>query len=128
MRPFRQIETAELMVSVSNYTSSYAKALLAATKQADLVRSDEPKKMHGLTPEQMSRMEREMEGLSRDFKALEASYGDDVLHLVVASGYLNRLISNAAIEQFLEAHHPELLVEFKAIISSASLDQVVQPN
>ena len=43
MRPMRQIEAAELMNTAGNYTSSYAKALLAATRQADLVKADKPK-------------------------------------------------------------------------------------
>ena len=33
LKPMRQIEAAELMVTAGNWTSSYAKALLAATKQ-----------------------------------------------------------------------------------------------
>lgn len=128
MKAFRQIEVADLMVSAGNFSSSYAKALLAGTKQTDLARPDTPKKIHGLTPEQMSRMEREMESVTGDFKAIESSYGEDVLHLVVASGYLNRLISNPAIERYLDKRHPELLVEFRAIIAAASLDQGTLPS
>ena len=37
MRPMRQIEAAEVMTAAANYTASYAKALLAATKQSELV-------------------------------------------------------------------------------------------
>ena len=33
LKPLRQIEAAELMVSASNFSTSYAKALLAATRQ-----------------------------------------------------------------------------------------------
>nr|WP_295238593.1 plasmid partitioning protein RepB C-terminal domain-containing protein [uncultured Brevundimonas sp.] len=99
MRAVRQIEAAELMISAGNFTGSYARALLAATRQSDLVQSHKPKKIGGMTPEQMARMEREMASLTADFKTLEASYGDDVLHLVVASGYLSRLVANPAIEQ-----------------------------
>jgi ParB-like chromosome segregation protein Spo0J len=44
MKPYRQIEVAELMVSAGNYTSSYAKALLAGTKQTDLAKPERPKK------------------------------------------------------------------------------------
>src|SRR4029077_11153376 len=40
MRPMRQIEAAELMNTAGNYSASYARALLAATRQADLVKSD----------------------------------------------------------------------------------------
>ena len=128
MKPYRQIEAADLMASAGNFSSSYAKALLAGTKQDDLARPDVQKKVHGLTPEQMSRMEREMETVTGDFKAIEASYGEDVLHLVVASGYLNRLISNAAIEDYLERRHPELLIEFRAVVAATSLDQGTLPN
>jgi hypothetical protein len=69
-----------------------------------------------------------METVTGDFKAIEASYGEDVLHLVVASGYLNRLISNSAIEDYLERRHPELLVEFRAVVAATSLDQGTLPN
>lgn len=128
MKPYRQIEAADLLASAGNFSSSYAKALLAGTKQDDLARPDMQKKVHGLTPEQMSRMEREMETVTGDFKAIEASYGEDVLHLVVASGYLNRLISNPAIEDYLERRHPELLIEFRAVVAATSLDQGTLPN
>jgi len=123
MKPVRQIEVAELMISAGNFTSAYAKALLAATRQADLVHSDKPKRVGGMSSEQMARMEREMASLTQDFKALEASYGDDVLHLVIASGYLSRLVNNAEVERYLRGRHPEILDEFRAIISAASLDQ-----
>jgi hypothetical protein len=43
-------------------------------------------------------MEREMGALQQDFKAVEASYGDDVLHLVIASGYLAKLVNNPEID------------------------------
>lgn len=123
MRPMRQIEAAELMTTAGNYTASYAKALLAATRQADLVKSDQPKKVGGLTTEQMARMEREMEALQQDVKSVESRYGDDVLHLVIASGYLSKLVGNTAIKRYLGQHHPELLAELTTIISAASIDQ-----
>lgn len=123
MRPMRQIESAELMLTVHNWTSSYAKALLAATKQEDLAKPDRPKKIGGLTREQMARMEREMASLHQDFKQIEESYGDDILHLVVASGYLNKLVGNSEIERYLAQRYPEFLDEFRAIIVASSLDQ-----
>jgi len=124
MKPMRQIEAAELMVTAGNYTASYAKALLAATRQADLVKADTPKKIAGMTPEQMARMEREMEKLQRDLKTVESRYGEDVLQLVIASGYLSKLVANAEIKRYLGQHHPEILSEFRAIIAATSLDQV----
>ena len=37
--------------------------------------------------EQMARMERETEKVQRDLKTVESRYGEDVLQLVIASGY-----------------------------------------
>lgn len=124
MKPLRQIEAAELMISVNNFTLAYAKAILAATKQSDLAKPDQPKKIDGMTPEQMARMERELDSLNRDFKAVEETYGDDVLQLVLASRYLGRLVENANIQGYLVKYHPDVLAEFQVIIGAASLDQM----
>src|SRR6202043_1430382 len=115
MKPMRQIEAVELMSAMNNFTARYAQALLAATRQEDLAQPDRPKKIRGLTAEQMARMEREMDGLQREFKAVSASYGDTVLNLVVASGYLSSLIGNPRVSGYLERHHSEILIEFRAI-------------
>jgi ParB-like chromosome segregation protein Spo0J len=123
MRPTRQIEAAELMRTAGNYSASYSNALLAATRQVDLVKSDEPKRVAGMTAEQMARMEREMEKVQLDLKAVEAGYGEDVLQLVIAAGYLSKLTRNPGIKRYLGQHHPEILAEFHAIISATSLDQ-----
>jgi hypothetical protein len=127
MKPMRQIEAAELMVTAGNWSAGYAKALLAATKQEDLAKPERPKRILGLTSEQMARMEREMTSLHQDFKQIENSYGDDILHLVIASGYIQKLVNNREIERFLVQRYPEFLQEFRAIISAASLDQAGPP-
>jgi ParB-like chromosome segregation protein Spo0J len=123
MKPMRQIEAVELMSAMNNFTARYAQALLAATRQEDLAQPDRPKNIRGLTAEQMARMEREMDGLQREFKAVSASYGDTVLNLVVASGYLSSLIGNPRLSDYLERHHPEILTEFRAIVAATSLEE-----
>ena len=123
MKAIRQLEVAELMVSANNFTSSYAKALLATTKPEDLHNPDEQRKATGLSTEQMERLEREMAELSTDYKELEMSYGDDMLVLVVASGFLDRLLGKPEIERFLATRHPEFLENFRSIVQATSLDQ-----
>jgi hypothetical protein len=71
----------------------------------------------------MARMEREMDGLQREFKAVSASYGDTVLNLVVAVGYVSSLIGNPCLSGYLERHHPEILSECKAIVAATSLEE-----
>lgn len=123
MKPMRQIDAAELMSTAGNYTASYARALLAATRQHDLVKADQPKQIAGMTAEQIARMEREMEKLQKDLKSVESRYGEDVLQLVIASGYLSKLVGNSGIRRYLQQHHAEILTEFTAIIAATSLDQ-----
>ena len=77
----------------------------------------------GLSTEQMERLEREMSELSTDYKELEMSYGDDMLVLVVASGFLERLLGKREIERFLETRHPEILENFRSVVQATSLDQ-----
>jgi ParB-like chromosome segregation protein Spo0J len=123
MKAIRQLEVAELMVSANNYGANYAKALLATTKPGDLHRPDELKKATGLTAEQMARLEREMAAVTEDYKELEASYGDDMLVLVVAAGFLERLLSKPELERFLLGRYPEFVDTFRGIVQASSLDQ-----
>jgi hypothetical protein len=89
MRAMRQIEAVELMIAAGNVTGSYAKVLLAGTRQGDLVSPEKTRKVTGLNPEQIERMQREMEAVQTDFKTVETTYGANVLQLVVATGYLD---------------------------------------
>src|SRR4051812_3045278 len=43
MLPLRQIEAAELMVAMNKFTTNYAKSLVIATPQSQLVEQDKPK-------------------------------------------------------------------------------------
>lgn len=122
MKDYRQMETAELMASMNNFTLSYAKAILAATRQDDLAKPDRPKAIAGVTTEQMARMERELEKLNQDYRGIEATFGDDVLQLVLASRYLGRLIGNGHVAAYLESRHPEIVGEFRTIVAATSLD------
>lgn len=122
MKSYRQTETAELMASMNNFTAAYAKAILAATRQDDLAKPERPKAIAGVTPDQMARMERELEKLTNDYRAIEATFGDDVLQLVLASRYLGRLIGNASVTGYLELRQPEIMAEFRTIVSVTSLD------
>jgi S-adenosylmethionine/arginine decarboxylase-like enzyme len=115
MLPLRQIEAAELMVAMNKYTISYAKSLLAATPQSQLVEPTKPKRVKGLTEEQVALMERESINLEREFRLAEKSYGTDHLDLVLINGYLGKLIGNAQVVRYLAQHHREILTEFQKL-------------
>lgn len=122
MKPMRQIEVAELIVASSNFSVPYTKALLAATKPEMLVDPEKHKPVDGLTPEQVAKMQKEMEVLQRELKLLEESHGNEVLNLVLARGYLGKLLVNARVVRYLSQHHGDIFRELQAIHETGSLD------
>lgn len=122
MKPTRQVECVELLVSANNMTVAYAEALLAATPPELLVDGKKPRTLSGVTKEQMARMEREMGNLQGQYRLVEQSYGQDVLTLVLVRGYLVKLIGNEAVAKFLRTKAPEILEQFEAIAEATSLD------
>jgi hypothetical protein len=122
MKPTRQIECAELMVSANTLSVAYAEALLAATPAEMLVDGLKPKKLGGITREQMARMEREMANLQGQYRLVEQTYGQDVLRLVLARGYLIKLLENTSVARYLRQRSPEVLEQFESIVAAASLE------
>jgi hypothetical protein len=116
LAPLRQIEAAELMVAMNKYTIGYAKSLVAATCQDQLAEGHKPKKVRGLTSEQVALMERETANLDREFRIAEQSYGTDHLDLVIANGYIGKLLGNAKVVRYLGVHQKEILLEFQKLV------------
>lgn len=123
MKPLRQVECVELMISANNLTTSYADALLAATPADMLIDGKKPKKQAGVTQEQMSRMEREMANVQGQYKLVEQTYGQDVLNMVLARGYLAKLLENKSVARFIKQRRPEVLEQFEVIVETTSLEQ-----
>lgn len=122
MKPMRQIEVAELLVTACNFSVPYTKALLAATRPEMLLEAYKHKPVDGLTPEQVSKMQKEMEVLHHELKMIEDSHGNEVLNLVLARGYLNKLFGNARIVRYLNQNHGDIARELQAILDVGSLD------
>jgi hypothetical protein len=122
MKPTRQVECAELMLSANNLTLTYARALLAATPASFLTDPKKNRRANGVTPEQMTRMEREMTNLQGEYRLVEQTYGQDVLNLVLAQKYIARVLLNAKVLRYLKQRYPEVLEQFTAIADTASLD------
>lgn len=123
MKPTRQVECVELMISANNITIPYAEALLVASPAHLLVSEVKPKKVKGVSAEQMLKMEREMGNLQEQYKLVEESYGQDVLNLVLAKGYLAKLIENDEVSRYIQHSQPDVFSEFVTIVETVSLDK-----
>lgn len=122
VKPIRQIEIAELVNAVGNYTTPYIKALVAASPQEQCIPGGNGKPSFGVKPEDLAKMEKEMAALERDFRLIEQSYGKNVLNLVLARGYLAKLLSNNRVLRYLSGHYGDILAEFQKIVDASSLD------
>jgi hypothetical protein len=85
-----------------------------ATSAELLVDGKKPQKLTGVTQEQMAKM---------DVSMVEQTYGQDVLNLVLARGYLAKLLENKQVARYLKQRQPEVLAEFETIVQTVSLEQ-----
>jgi hypothetical protein len=122
VKPIRQIEMVELMAAAGTYAMSYAKALVVATPKEQLVEPDKRKKPAGIKPEDLARMEHEMQSLQKDFLLVEDSYGRNVVDLTLARGYLTKLLDNSRVARYLSQKYRELLPELQRIVEAAALE------
>lgn len=118
VKSYRQIEMAGLMTMSNTFTTSYAKALLAATPADQLLEPPKP----DTRPEQIAKLESEMRTVERDFVVLEESYSRDTLNLQVARAYLKTLLQNARVSRYLTQKHPELEAQLQKVVEVNALD------
>ena len=50
-----------------------------------------------------------MSQVQEKYQEAESSYDSDLLNLVVAKGYLTKLLSNEAVNSYIQRHEPEIL-------------------
>lgn len=61
-------------------------------------------------------MERETASLERELRLAKKSYGTDHLDLVLAKGYLGKLLRNAQVVRYLAQRNGDILAEFQRIM------------
>jgi len=120
-KPIRQVDMAQLMVSGNNYTRAYAEALLVGTPPEQLFGGNKAKNTHGISDDEITRMEKEMETLEQDYRLHQDTFGENSLHLNASQRYVKRLLENTKIKRFVGNRYPELLEEFQELAAMESL-------
>lgn len=119
MKPLRQIETVEMMISANCFTQNYAQMVLAATRP-EMLNTKKSKVTNASNAEDIARMEREMEKLYQDYKVIEDTLGETMLVLVVAKGYVPNVGQRS--HRWIHGLYPELLEELVSIMEAFSSD------
>ncbi len=127
MKAARQVEAVDLMVTSNTITVAHAEALLKATppeQRTDFKPAEREKKTAPI--EQIVMLEKEMSQVQTQYKDAEQNYGSDLLNLVVAKGYLTKLVGNDAVKSFISRHEPEILEQFELVVNTVSMEEAVQ--
>ncbi len=98
-------------------------SMLNATPPEQLAENRPPKLKPAVTPEQMAKLEREMDKVQGQYQMVAQTYGADLLHLTVAKGYLSRLLANQGVKRYLNQHQPKILTEFEFIVETAAIEE-----
>ena len=124
VQPERQVEMAELMLSAHNFSLPFCRGLLLATRKELLVESAQKQAKPGTTPDYVAlvKMQEELETLQRDLQGYEDTYGQNFLNLVVARGYLAKLLGNERVSRLLGERYPEIATAMQHIVDSVSLE------
>ena len=130
MKPIRQIEAAEYMHATGTHTVRFAKALLEVTRPELLVEVPSKRKptIEATSRAAQARLEQETDLLVRELKAVEESYGTDMLTLSIACGYVERLLSNSRVEKHLDKHHPDILGELRTLLAAVKPQRGKSPE
>lgn len=128
MKAARQVEAVELMIAANTITAAHADALLKATppeQRTDYAppKPDEPK---GDPLQQIVKLEREMSQFQEKYKRAEESYGSELLNLVVAKGYLKKVLENDAVRAYVGQNAPEILEQFELVLNTISMEEAVE--
>lgn len=128
MKAARQIEAVELMIAANTITAAHADALLKATplEQGTDYKPPQPEQPEGDPLEQIFKLEREMSQVQGKYKHAQENYGSELLNLVVAKGYLKKLMENEAVRSYVARHASEILEQFELVLNTVSMEEAVE--
>ncbi len=107
------------MHATGTYSVRFAQAMLEVTRPEFLVETILKRKptLEATSRAAQAMLEQETDLLIRELKAVEESYGTDMLTLSITCGYIERILANSRVEKHLEKHHPDILGELRALLA-----------
>jgi len=116
MKPFRQIDVAQTMVNLGNYSIKLATAMLQNTPASQLTEAATAKTQSRDVTEALQRLERELASMQADTRLLEEGYGPSSLQLEIIKTHIGTtLLNNAAVVRWLAKSQPEYLQQLQRI-------------
>ena len=120
MKPIRQIECANIMLSMGNFSGRFSLSLLHATPASLLNGGKDKIKKEGHRTA-IERLEREMSHTYVEAEKLKESYGANTLKLVIIKSNIQKILSNANVLHWLLDNKKDYLDELKSISNIKNL-------
>lgn len=67
-----------------------------------------------------------MSNVQEKYKDAEKSYGSELLNLVVAKGYLAKLLENDSVRSWLGRHAADILEQFDRVVNTTSMEEALE--
>jgi hypothetical protein len=122
MKPLRQIEAAELMISGKNYTVSFVAAIFGVTSHDQLVKP--PNAVSKSPKSQSTLLEETTDNIVGELAVARRTYGVDVLALTVICRCLEKLIENKEVAKYLQHNHSGILGELQSLVSQVNAERL----
>lgn len=124
MKPQRQIEVANLMNDMGNYSAKFTRSIWLASSDKQLL--NPIKRSNTLDIEKLGRLENEVSALQGEYKIMEDKYGIDVLNLTLAKGYIKNLFQNERVRNYLCINEPSIFQQFQKIVELDDLNTITE--
>lgn len=115
MKPFRQMDVAQAMINLNNYSLKLALAMLNGTAPDQLVEKAAAKVQGNGASETLRRLERELAAVQADTKLLDESYGPANLQLTIIKTHIKSLLENINVVKWMAKSHQDYLQQLQLI-------------
>jgi hypothetical protein len=115
MNPVRQAEVARLMVAADCYSAPYAKALIGGTDRS-LINGPRARAKVPMQAQKRKAASQEITALADQLNKLSDLDGSDLITVLVACKYVERLLANQRIRKYLGKKCPKICKDLEDLI------------
>ncbi|EIO7469446.1 ParB N-terminal domain-containing protein [Salmonella enterica subsp. enterica] len=126
LKPYKQIEMVNTMISINNFTRKFAMSMLHAVAPEHLVEPKKDARRETDIRKNLERLEKEMASVQVETQHLQDEYAENNLRLVIIKNHIERLLANGQIVNWLYDNHQEYLSLLKQISGLDDLNKLSQ--
>lgn len=115
--PGRQVEIVRLMLAMNRVEFRVARLLIELTPRSQLTNPlARRKRYEGISPAQMAAMEADIAEASHDYLSAASTHGSEMLNLIAATSYFDRLLNNPKLVRYLARNFARQLEVFQNLL------------